>query len=226
MTLWGKFLPLQALNYMLIAFELLLKHFADILTVIVATVSKTIAKTKSISVATIKISGIGISRSFTIVAKSGVSICRDSIAVSSIAKTKSISISSIEKSSISLSLWLSVSRPFAIVSIGRITISNSSITKTSIAKSISITSIEKPSIGLSFSLGNMDGASRVGNISTSSSISTNKTRNSSRGSTSNAYSVGNIGHSISGSNRSSYSIAETSISSIQQTSVSISSAAA
>merc|ERR1719378_1824750 len=109
MTLWGKFLPLKALNYMLIAFELLLKHFADILTVIVATVSKTIAKTKSISVATIKISGIGISRSFTIVAKSGVSIRRDSIAVSSIAKTKSISVATIKISGIG------ISRSFTIV---------------------------------------------------------------------------------------------------------------
>merc|ERR1719342_1144626 len=110
------------------------------------------------------------------------------------------------------------------VSISWDSIAISSIAKT---KSISISSIEKPSIGLGLSLGNMDGTSRVGNISTSSSISTNKTRNSGRGSTSNSYSVSDIGNSISSSNRGSNavaqtSIAKTSISTIQQTCISIS----
>merc|ERR1719308_50370 len=52
----------------------------------------------------------------------------------------------------------------------------------------------------------MDNSSRVGNIPTSSSISSSKSWESSRGNSSNSYSVGNIGDSVSGSNWDSKSI--------------------
>merc|ERR1712025_1346161 len=59
----------------------------------------------------------------------------------------------------------------------------------------------------------MDNTSRVGNIPTSSSISSSKSWESSRGNSSNSYSVGNIGDSVSGSNggSKSISVAKTSI---------------
>merc|ERR1719334_1466743 len=52
------------------------------------------------------------------------------------------------------------------------------------------------SFRLSLTLGNMDNSSRVGNISASTSIGTTDSRDSSRGSTMDTYSVGNIGNTI------------------------------
>merc|ERR1719233_2354501 len=71
----------------------------------------------------------------------------------------------------------------------------------------------------------MDNTSRVGNIPASASISSSKGGESSRGNSSNSYSVGNIGDSVSGSNwgSKSISIAKTSIaksSTIAKTSIS------
>merc|ERR1712038_621686 len=65
----------------------------------------------------------------------------------------------------------------------------------------------------------MDNTSRVGNIPASSSISSSKGRESSRGNSSNSYSVGNIGDSVSGSNWGSKSISITKTS-IAKTSIS------
>merc|ERR1719320_1517795 len=53
------------------------------------------------------------------------------------------------------------------------------------------------SISFSLTLGNMDNTSRVGNISASTSIGTMDSRDSSRGSTMDTYSAGNIGNTIS-----------------------------
>merc|ERR1719230_1114482 len=65
---------------------------------------------------------------------------------------------------------------------------------------MSISSIESISIGLWFSfsltLGNMHSTSRVSNISTSTGIETMDGRDSSRSNTMDAYSVGNIGDTI------------------------------
>merc|ERR1711970_1338644 len=72
-----------------------------------------------------------------------------------------------------------------------------SITKMSC---ISIRTIESISISLGFSLsltlGNMHSTSRVSNISTSTGIETMDGRDSSRSNTMDAYSVGNIGDTI------------------------------
>merc|ERR1719281_2247032 len=57
--------------------------------------------------------------------------------------------------------------------------------------------VESISISFSLTLGNMDNTSRVGNISASTSIGTMDSRDSSRGSTMDTYSVGNIGNTIS-----------------------------
>merc|ERR1719308_227579 len=61
----------------------------------------------------------------------------------------------------------------------------------------SIRMVESISISFSLALGNMDNTSRVGNISASTSIGTMDSRDSSRGSTMDTYSVGNIGNTIS-----------------------------
>merc|ERR1719481_1489246 len=67
---------------------------------------------------------------------------------------------------------------------------------------ISVSSIESISLWLSISfrltltLGNMDNSSRVGNISASTSICTMDSRDGSRGSTMDTYSVGNISNTI------------------------------
>merc|ERR1712111_75145 len=67
-----------------------------------------------------------------------------------------------------------------------------------VSKTISsIRMVESISISFSLTLGNMDNTSRVGNISASTSIGTMDSRDSSRGSTMDTYSVGNIGNTIS-----------------------------
>merc|ERR1711942_545535 len=223
-----KFLPYRrALNNKQITFELLLA-LLSCLTIDGTSISKTVSKSIT---------------SISSISKTGISISE-----SSISQTSTIAISSIVKTSISISLWLSISRPLAIVaktsiaetaiaksittissiSKTRISISKSSISKTS---TIAIGSIEKTSISfslrlsLSLTLGNMDNSSRVGNIPTSSSISSSKSWESGRGNSSNSYSVGNIGDAVSGSNwgSKSISIAKTSIakpSTIAKTSIS------
>merc|ERR1719481_1655435 len=61
----------------------------------------------------------------------------------------------------------------------------------------SIRMVESISISFSLTLGNMDNTSRVGNISASTGIGTMDSRDGSRGSTMDTYSVGNIGYTIS-----------------------------
>merc|ERR1719456_713957 len=73
----------------------------------------------------------------------------------------------------------------------RIGMVSKTISSIGMVKSFSI------SLGLSLTLGNMDNSSRVGNISSSTSIGTMDSRDSSRGSTMDTYSVGNIGNTIS-----------------------------
>merc|ERR1719153_2014793 len=95
---------------------------------------------------------------------------------------------------------------------GRVTMSDtmtiskgiSTMSKTmSIQTMIAITMIQSISIGfgfrISFTLCNMDSTSRVGNISTSTSIGTMDSRNSSRSNTMDTNSVGNIGYTITNS---------------------------
>jgi len=110
----------------------------------------------------------------------------------------------------------------------------SSISKTS----ISISSIEESwvSFSLSLTLSNMNDASRVGNITSSTSISTSDSWNSSRGKTSNASAgrwavrgissgsirIASISISIRISNMSSISKTSISISSIEESWVSFS----
>merc|ERR1719500_832094 len=65
--------------------------------------------------------------------------------------------------------------------------------------SISISTIESLRFSLSLTLGNMDNTSRVGNISASTSIGTVDSRDGSRSSTMDPYSVGNIGDTIANS---------------------------
>merc|ERR1712058_181651 len=72
----------------------------------------------------------------------------------------------------------------------RIDTGSKAISSIGMVKSFSI------SFGLSLTLGNMDNSSRVGNISASTGISTMNSRDGSRGSTMDAYSVGNIGNTI------------------------------
>ena len=73
----------------------------------------------------------------------------------------------------------------------------SPVTKT--ISSISISTIKSLRFSLSFTLGNMDNTSRVGNISASTSIGTMDSRDGSRSSTMDSYSVGNIGDTIANS---------------------------
>merc|ERR1719430_2063331 len=127
-----------------------------------------------------------------------------------------MSIRSIE----SISICLSISRSLAIISMpgisqtismvkGRVTMSDtmtiskgiSTMSKTmSIQTMIAIPMIQSISIGfgfrISFTLCNMDGTSRIGNISTSTGIGTMDSRYSSRSNTMDTNSVGNIGYTI------------------------------
>merc|ERR1712106_862469 len=136
--------------------------------------------------------------------------------ISTVSNTVS-TISSIE--SISISLWLSIGRTLAIsmpgisqtmtIAKGRVamsktismSISNRVSTTSKTISTIAIGSIESISfwLSLSLTLGNMNNTGRVGNISASTSISTMDSRDSSRSSTMNSYSVGNIGDSIANS---------------------------
>merc|ERR1711931_600379 len=72
----------------------------------------------------------------------------------------------------------------------RIDTVSKTISSVGMVKSFSI------SFWLSLTLGNMDNSSRVGNISASTGIGTMDSRDSSRGSTMDTYSVGNIGNTI------------------------------
>merc|ERR1711970_1078400 len=119
--------------------------------------------------------------------------------------SKSITISSISSIE-SISLWLSISITLSIVSISVSVSISMTISKTvsngvcTMSKSItisSISSIESLWLSISITLGNMDNTSRVGNISASTRIGTMDSRDSSRGNTMDAYSVGNIGNTIS-----------------------------
>merc|ERR1712106_779394 len=136
--------------------------------------------------------------------------------ISTVSNTVS-TISSIE--SISISLWLSIGRTLAIsipgisqtmtIAKGRVamskaismSISNRVSTVSNTISTIAISSIESISFwfSLSLTLGNMNNTGRVGNISASTSISTMDSRDSSRSSTMNSYSVGNTGDSIANS---------------------------
>merc|ERR1719435_68907 len=79
-----------------------------------------------------------------------------------------------------------------------------SISIPGVSKTISsIRMVESISVSLSLTLGNMDNTTRVGNISASTSISTMDSRDSSRSSTMDNYSVGNIGNTISMVDRNS-----------------------
>merc|ERR1712106_833870 len=82
---------------------------------------------------------------------------------------------------------------------GSITKMSITITKTSIAKMATISISTELSISFSLTLGNMDNTSRVGNISSSTSITTMNSRDGSRSSTMDSYSVGNIGNTITNS---------------------------
>merc|ERR1712168_1004081 len=66
-----------------------------------------------------------------------------------------------------------------------------------VSKTISSVGMVKSfSFRFSLTLGNMDNSSRVGNISTSTGIGTMDSRDGSRGSTMDTYSVGNIGNTL------------------------------
>merc|ERR1719228_1812896 len=133
--------------------------------------------------------------------------------VCTVSKSITISIGSIE----SLSLWLSLSFALAIVARisktiamtiakGRVAESNMMTIPITMSKRIDTVSKTISSIGmvksfgisfgLSLTLGNMDNSSRVGNISASTGIGTMDSRDGSRGSTMDTYSVGNIGNTI------------------------------
>merc|ERR1719153_1544258 len=87
---------------------------------------------------------------------------------------------------------------------GRVTMSDTmtiSKGKSTMSKTmLAITMIQSISIGfgfrISFTLCNMDSTSRIGNISTSTSIGTMDSRYSSRSNTMDTNSVGNIGYTI------------------------------
>merc|ERR1719480_720138 len=120
------------------------------------------------------------------------------IAIAGIAKTMSIAKStSITKGRVS-----------TVVSKATIAKRVGSASKT--LSTISISTIE--GIGFRFSLGltlgNMDNTSRVGNISSSTSIGTMDSRDGSRSSTMDSYSVGNIGDTIANSMVDGGSIAD------------------
>merc|ERR1711942_328380 len=196
-----KFLPYRrALNNKQITFELLLA-LLSCLTVDSTSISKTVSK----SITTIPS-----------ISKTGISISK-----SSISQTGTIAISSIVQASISL--WLSTSRPLAIVA-------KTSIAETAIAKSITtISSISKTRISISKSSISKTGTIAIGSIEkTSISISLRLSLSLTLGNmdnSSSSYSVGNIRDSVSGSNwgSKSISIAKTRIaksSTIAKTSIS------
>merc|ERR1712106_637654 len=117
--------------------------------------------------------------------------------------------------------------PNSMVDGGSITKMSNTITKTSIAKMATISISTELSISFGLTLGNMDNTSRVGKISSSASITTMNSRDGSRSSTMDSYSVGNIGNTITNSmvdggsiTKMSSSIAKTSIA--KMTTISIS----
>merc|ERR1719481_1625082 len=137
--------------------------------------------------------------------------------VCTVSKSITITIGSIESISFWLSFWLSFSLTLSIVprisetiamtiAKGRVSESNMMTITITMSKRIGTVSKTISSIGmvkrlsisfrLSLTLGNMDNSSRVGNISTSTSIGTMDSRDGSRGNTMDTYSVGNIGNTI------------------------------
>merc|ERR1719320_589602 len=122
--------------------------------------------------------------------------------VCSVSKSITIyTIGSIESISLGLSLSITLSIPIAgIAKTISMTIAKRRVSKMTISmtKRINIVSktvssirmVESISISFSLTLGNMDNTSRVGNISASTSIGTMDSRDSSRGSTMDTYSVG------------------------------------
>jgi len=136
--------------------------------------------------------------------------------VGTVSKSITISVGSIE----SISLWLSLGFTLSIVpgisktititmmtiAKGRVAESNMMTITISMSERIGMVSKTISSIGmvksfsisfrLSLTLSNMDNSSRVGNISASTSIGTMDSRDGSRGSTMDTYSVGNIGNTM------------------------------
>merc|ERR1711872_420109 len=116
--------------------------------------------------------------------------------VCTVSESITISIGSIE----SISLWFSlgftlsivprISKTITMTMSKRIDTVSKTISSVGMVKSFSI------SFWLSLTLGNMDNSSRVGNISTSTGIGTMDSRDGSRGSTMDTYSVGNIGNTL------------------------------
>merc|ERR1719295_1732784 len=84
-------------------------------------------------------------------------------------------------------------------SIADSTMNRGSITDTITKTSIAISTIQSLWLSFSLTLGNMDGTSRVCNISSCSSISSMDGRNGSRGNTMDSNSVSNIRNSITNS---------------------------
>merc|ERR1719480_653233 len=127
----------------------------------------------------------------------------------SISRALAIAIAGIaETMSIAKSTSITKGRVSTVVSKATIAKRVSSASKT--ISTISISTIE--GIGFRFSLGltlgNMDNTSRVGNISSSTSIGTVDSRDGSRSSTMDSYSVGNIGDTIANSMVDGGSIAD------------------
>merc|ERR1719369_1397357 len=84
-------------------------------------------------------------------------------------------------------------------SIADSTMNRGSITDTITKTGITISTIQSLWFSFSLALGNMDGTSRVGNISPCSSISSMDSRDGSRGNTMDSNSVSNIRNSITNS---------------------------
>jgi len=90
-----------------------------------------------------------------------------------------------------------------------ITVAQSSVAKTSISKTIS--TVEGISLSLSLPLGNMDNSSRVGNVTSGTSVGSTDSRDSSRGKASNVHGGRRGNASVAGSGNGRSSVAKTSI---------------
>jgi len=128
--------------------------------------------------------------------------CRGSIAEASISE------SSVAESSIAES------------SVAETSVAETSVAETSVAKTVG--TIESISISLSLPLGDMDNSSRVGDVTSGTSVSSSDSRDGSRGKASNVHGsrrrdtgvAGSIGGSISESSVAESSVAESSIAGI------------
>merc|ERR1719290_615512 len=134
--------------------------------------------------------------------------------VCTMSKSITISIGSIESIgfwlslSITLSIVARISKTITMMTIAKGRVSKSNMMTISITMSKRIDTVSKTissigmvksfsiSLRLSLTLGNMDNSSRVGNISASTGIGTMDSRDGSRGSTMDTYSVGNVGNTI------------------------------